>query len=109
MKGLYKYPQLEYPYAQLVEESGRRDRTMPEYELLHTGIFDEDRYFDILVEYAKADFNDILIRVAATNRGTDPAPLHLLPTLWFRNTWSWGYGHASAGVERRRRKRHRDQ
>ena len=75
MKGLYKYPQREYPYAELVEINGRRDRVMPEYELLDTGIFDEDRYFDIFVEYAKADFNDILIRVTATNRGPDPAPL----------------------------------
>ena len=89
MKGLYKYPQLEYPYAQLVEMSRRRDRTVPEYELFDTGIFDQDRYFDILVEYAKADFNDILIRVTATNRGPDRATLHLLPTLWFRNTWLW--------------------
>src|SRR6266550_1520015 len=89
MKGLYKYPQLEYPYAELVEINGRRDRGMPEHELLDTGIFDEDRYFDILVEYAKADSNDILIRVTATNRGPDPATLHMLPTLWFRNTWSW--------------------
>src|SRR5579872_1961942 len=95
MKGLYKYPQREYPYAHLVEESSRRDRTMPEHELIDTGIFDEDRYFDILVEYAKADFNDILIRVTATNRGPDTAALHLLPTLWFRNTWSWsGQSHA---------------
>ena len=65
---------------------------MPEYELMDTGIFAEDRYFDILVEYAKADFNDVLVRVTATNRGPDAATLHLLPTLWFRNTWSWDDG-----------------
>jgi hypothetical protein len=96
MKGLYKYPQREYPYEQLVEENGRRDRSMPEYELMDTGIFDEDRYFDVLVEYAKADFNDILIRVTATNRGPEAATLHLLPTVWFRNTWSWS-GQGNAG------------
>jgi hypothetical protein len=92
LKGLYKYPQLEYPYAHLVEVTRQRNRTMPEYELMDTGIFDENRYFDILVEYAKADFNDVLVRVTATNRGPDAAMLHLFPTLWFRNTWSWGDG-----------------
>ena len=92
LKGLYKYPQVEYPYAHLVQVSQQRDRTMPEYELMDTGIFAEDRYFDILVEYAKADFNDVLVRVTATNRGPDAATLHLLPTLWFRNTWSWDDG-----------------
>src|SRR5947207_10625986 len=100
MKGLYKYPQSEYPYEQLVEVNGMRNRGMPEYELIDTGIFEEDRYFDILVEYAKADFNDIMIRVTATNRGPEAATLHLLPTVWFRNTWSWN-GQGNAGFSLR--------
>jgi hypothetical protein len=89
MRYLYKYPQAEFPYRALVEENARRSRQQPEYELLDTGIFDEDRYFDLEVEYAKAGAEDILIRITATNRGPDPAGLHLLPTVWFRNTWSW--------------------
>jgi hypothetical protein len=89
MKTLYKYPQRAFPYTQLVEENRRRGRDQPEYELLDTGIFDDDRYFDIFVEYAKAGPDDVLIRIKAVNRGPDPAPLHLLPTLWFRNDWSW--------------------
>src|ERR1700693_1803441 len=90
MKCLYKYPQAEFPYARLVEENQRRGRADPEFELIDTGVFAEDRYFDVFVEYAKADANDILIRISVTNRGPDAAPLHLLPTLWFRNQWSWG-------------------
>ncbi|MBI4278025.1 MAG: glucosidase, partial [Armatimonadetes bacterium] len=90
MKALYKYPQRAFPYADLVAENRRRGRHEPEYELIDTGVFAEDRYFDVTVDYAKVDPEDILIRIAATNRGPDPAPLHLLPTLWFRNTWSWG-------------------
>jgi hypothetical protein len=90
MKFLYKYPQARFPYEQLVEESRRRGRKDLEYELLDTGVFDEDRYFDVLVEYAKADVEDILIRVRAINRGPEKARLDLLPTVWFRNTWSWG-------------------
>ena len=90
MRMLYKYPQAAYPYAELVAENARRSKEDPEYELLDTGIFDDDRYFDVFVEYAKAGANDILIRIRAINRGPDPAPLHLLPTLWFRNTWAWG-------------------
>lgn len=86
MKALYKYPQRAYPYADLVHENGRRGRDEPEYELLDTGVFSEDRYFDVTVEYAKAAPDDVLIRIIAANRGPDPAPLHLLPTLWFRNT-----------------------
>jgi hypothetical protein len=93
MKGLYKYPQLAFPYARLVEENRRRGRVDAEFELLDTGIFDESRYFDIFVEYAKASPNDMLIRITAANRGPEPAPLHLLPMLWFRNTWSWGCAH----------------
>src|SRR2546427_1939871 len=94
MKYLYKYPQLAFPYAQLLEENRRRDRRAPEYELLDTGVFDEDRYWDVLVEYAKAGIDDILIRITATNRGPEAALLHVLPTLWFRNTWSWRAGSA---------------
>jgi hypothetical protein len=90
MKALYKYPQAEYPYARLVEESRRRGRWAPEFEITDTGVFDDDRYFDVVAEYAKADPDDVLIRIEAHNRGPDPAPLWLLPTLWFRNTWSWG-------------------
>ncbi len=91
MKMLYKYPQKAYPYQQLLDESLRRGSSQPEYELLHTGIFNENRYFDIEIAYAKVDPDDILITISAKNQGPDPAPLHLLPTLWFRNTWSWGY------------------
>jgi hypothetical protein len=90
MKALYKYPQAAYPYAWLIEENRRRGRADSEFELADTGIFDENRYFDVFVEYAKASPNDVLIRITAANRGPDTAPLHLLPTLWFRNTWSWG-------------------
>jgi Mannosylglycerate hydrolase MGH1-like glycoside hydrolase domain len=90
LKALYKYPQAEFPYARLVEEGQRRTRDDPEYELADTGVFDDGRYFDVLAEYAKASPDDILIRITVTNRGPEPATLHLLPTLWFRNTWSWG-------------------
>ncbi len=88
---LYKYPQAEFPYRWLVEENGRRSKSDPEFELIDTGIFAGDRYFDVFVEYAKGDPEDVLIRITAVNRGPEPATLHLLPTLWFRNTWSWGY------------------
>ncbi len=90
MKYLYKYPQSEYPYQRLVQENGRRGKLDPEFELLDTGIFEENGYFDIFIEYAKATHEDILIRITAWNRSAAPAPLRLLPTLWFRNTWSWG-------------------
>jgi Glycosyl hydrolase family 63 C-terminal domain len=92
MKYLYKYPQAAFPYRQLVEENRQRNRHDPEYELLDTCVFDGSRYFDILVEYAKATTDDILIRITASNRGPEAAELHLLPTLWFRNTWSWEPG-----------------
>jgi hypothetical protein len=92
MRGLYKYPHAAYPYARLVEENGRRGRRDPEFELLDAGVFAERRYFDVAVEYAKAAPDDVLIRISATNRGPEPAPLHVLPTLWFRNTWSWEPG-----------------
>src|SRR5687767_12161009 len=90
MKWLYKYPQREYPYARLVEENRRRSARDPEFELLDTGIFDDDRYFDIFVEYAKVDPEDRVVRITVENRGPEDAPLHVLPHLWFRNTWSWG-------------------
>ncbi len=91
MKALYKYPQRAYPYTDLVETNRNRGRQEPEYELIDTCVFAEDRYFDVTMEYAKVDPLDILIRVSATNRGPEAAPLHVLPTLWFRNTWAWGY------------------
>ncbi|WP_317891069.1 MGH1-like glycoside hydrolase domain-containing protein [Edaphobacter bradus] len=92
MKYLYKYPQGEYPYWNLVETNRRRSREEMEYELLDTGIFDENRYFDVFVEYAKADSEDVLVRISVHNRGPEAAHLHVLPTLWFRNTWSWAAG-----------------
>src|SRR5215469_1067166 len=90
MRMLYKYPHAEFPYRWLLDENRRRDRTQPEFELLDTGVFHESRYFDVFLEYAKADAEDILIRITASNRGPEAASLHLLPTLWYRNTWSWG-------------------
>jgi hypothetical protein len=89
MRYLYKYPQVAYPYDDLVATNRGRSREELEYELLDTGVFDGDRYFDVFVEYAKASPTDLLIRITACNRGPEPAPLHLLPTLWFRDTWSW--------------------
>ncbi len=89
VRGLYKYPQRTFPYDQLVLENSRRSRQDPEYELVDTDVFADSRYFDVAVEYAKADPTDIVIRITLTNRGPDTAPIHLLPTLWFRNTWSW--------------------
>jgi hypothetical protein len=90
MKFLYKYPQTEFPYARLVEENRNRDKRQPEFELMDTGVFADNRYFDVTVEYAKADIEDILIKISVTNRGPEAANLRLLPTVWFRNTWSWG-------------------
>lgn len=90
LRMLYKYPQRAFPYAQLAEENRRRGREMPEFELIDSGVFDDDRYFDVFVEYAKAGPYDILMQVTAHNRGPQDAPLHLLPQLWFRNEWSWG-------------------
>src|SRR5512144_862040 len=94
MKYLYKYPQREFPYGQLVEENRRRGKNEPEFELLDTGVFNDDRYFDVFVEYAKADAEDILIKITVSNRGPEAANLRLLPTVWFRNTWSWGEGNS---------------
>jgi hypothetical protein len=91
MKSLYKYGQRAFPYADLVDTNRRRGKDQPEYELADTGYFEGDRYFDVVVEYAKASPDDILIRITATNRGPEAAALHVLPTVWFRNTWSWGY------------------
>jgi len=90
MKYLYKYPQAEYPYADLVETNRARGREAMEYELLDTGVFNDNRYFDVFVEYAKASPQDLLIEITVHNRGPEPATLHVLPTLWFRNIWSWG-------------------
>src|SRR6202011_3959080 len=90
MRMLYKYPHAAFPYDALVQENARRGKEQPEFELLDTGVFAENRYFDVFVEYAKVDVEDILIRITAVNRGPDAATLHLLPSLWFRNTWSWG-------------------
>ena len=88
---LYKYPQAAFPYAALVEENGKRDKLQPEFELIDTGIFNEDKYFDVFVEYAKATEEDILIKITVHNRGNEDAALNILPQLWFRNTWAWGY------------------
>ncbi len=98
MKFLYKYPQRAFPYADLIEENRRRTRQDPEYELLDTGIFEDDRYFDVFVEYAKAAPEDILIRVSAINRGPESATLHVLPTLWFMNDWTWFPGTAKPRI-----------
>lgn len=89
MKFLYKYPQAAFPYQDLYDENGRRDKSQDEYELIDTGIFDDDKYFDVFIEYAKAGTDDICIKITAINRGSEAAPLHILPTVWFRNTWSW--------------------
>jgi hypothetical protein len=94
MRWLYKYPQAAFPYGDLVAVNGRRTRQEMEYELLDTGVFEGDRYFDVEAEFAKAGAEDVLLRVTVTNRGPEAATLHLLPTLWFRNTWSWGGGAA---------------
>jgi hypothetical protein len=90
LKALYKYPQSEFPYERLVRENRERSRLEGELELADTGVFDDSRYFDVIAEYAKADPDDILVRITVSNRGPEPARMHLLPTLWFRNTWSWG-------------------
>ncbi len=99
MKCLYKYPQRAFPYADLVATNGRRTRDEPEYELLDTGVFDDDRYFDVFVEYAKARPDDILVRISIANRGPEAASLHVLPTLWFKNDWSWFPANARPRIE----------
>ena len=100
-KGLYKYPQAAFPYDQLVKENARRTKQDPEFEILDTGVFDGDRYFDIIAEYAKQGPDDLLIRITAINRGPEAAPLHLLPTLWFRNSWIWGCTHEGCTLKPR--------
>jgi len=99
MKYLYKYPQAAYPYDELVKTNRTRGRQEMEYELIDTGVFDEDRYFDVLVEYAKESPDDILIKISVSNRGPETASLHVLPTLWFRNTWSWSNGTVKPSIE----------
>lgn len=101
MKGLYKYPQVEFPYERLVFENRRRNRYEDEFELADTGVFAENRYFDVFVEYAKAAPEDILIRITVANRGPQEAALHLLPTLWYRNTWIWGCTHEGCEIKPR--------
>jgi hypothetical protein len=97
MKMLYKYPQAAFPYQALLDENQRRGYFDPEYELLDTGVFDHDRYFDVIIEYAKAAPDDLLIQFTVTNRAAEAATCHLLPTLWFRNTWAWGYDDSPMG------------
>lgn len=97
MKMLYKYPQQAYPYSQLIQENQHRGDDVAEYELMDTGIFHDKRYFDLEIAYAKVNSDDLLITITALNQGPDPAPLHILPTLWFRNTWSWGYPNGPMG------------
>ena len=106
MKYLYKYPQREFPYRDLVETNRRRSREEFEYELLDTGVFDEDRYFDVFVEYAKEGPEDVLVRITVHNRGPEAARLRVLPTLWFRNTWSWGDDESQAFAARSGAGRH---
>jgi hypothetical protein len=91
MKMLYKYPQQEFPYSWLVSENKNRNRQQPEFELMDTGIFNDDKYFDVFVEYAKNSVDDLLIKITVLNRGKEDASLNVLPTIWFRNTWAWGY------------------
>ncbi|QQE11074.1 glucosidase [Planctomycetota bacterium] len=98
-KALYKYPQQAFPYDDLVEENSKRDKDKLEYELCDTGVFNDDRYFDVFVEYAKKSPDDILIRITVKNLGPDTAILHILPTIWFRNTWIWGCTHEGCGLK----------
>ncbi|MGO9112657.1 MAG: MGH1-like glycoside hydrolase domain-containing protein [Thermoguttaceae bacterium] len=101
MRAMYRYPQARFPYEQLIAENAKRGRHDPEFELADAGVLAQGRYFDVLVEYAKARPNDILISISATNHGPEAAPLHLLPTLWFRNTWSWGCRHEGCWLKPR--------
>jgi hypothetical protein len=100
MRGLYKYPHAEFPYQRLVDENARRSKMEREFELENTGIFDDNRYFDVFVEYAKAAPEDLLIRITVANRGPEAATIHVLPTLWFRNTWSWNASVVKPSMER---------
>ncbi len=99
MKYLYKYPQAEFPYEQLLEENQRRSKNDGEFELMDTGVFQDDRYFDVFVEYAKTSPDDICIMLRVANRGPEAAEIHLLPTLWFRNMWSWDLGSPKPGLD----------
>ena len=99
LKMLYKYPQREFPYDWLLKENGRRGKQDPEFELIDTDAFHEERYFDVFVEYGKAAPEDILIQITACNRGPEAAPIHLLPQLWFRNTWSWGLDSSKPSMQ----------
>ena len=101
MKMLYKYPQVKFPYSLLVEENQRRGRKAPEFELIEAlrDAFEQNQYFDVFIEYAKADQEDILCRITAINRATKPAPIHILPHLWYRNTWSWGYNPTHPAIQ----------
>src|SRR5580698_9249595 len=101
MKALYKYPQAEFPYDWLVDENHRRGKDQPEFELLDTGVFNDNRYFDVFAEYAKAGPDDVLMRITVANRGPESAMLHLLPTLWYRNTWIWGCKHDGCWIKPR--------
>jgi hypothetical protein len=98
MKFLYKYPQAEFPYTRLVQENRNRSKDEREFEILDTGVFDDDRYFDVVVEYAKADVEDIRIKITVANRGPEEATVNLLPTVWFRNTWTWEGAIADCGL-----------
>src|SRR6188474_1739681 len=101
LKALYKYPQAEFPYSQIVGENNSRSRYDREFELEETGVFKDSRYFDVMAEYAKASSDDILIRITVSNRGPDAATVHVLPTLWFRNSWSWGCSHEGCEMKPR--------
>jgi hypothetical protein len=100
LKMLYKYPQGEYPYDQILLENGRRGKLDPEYEIQDTGIFNENKYFDVFIEYAKSSPEDILWKITVINRNMEAAPLHILPNIWFRNTWDWGYSNDKPSMER---------
>ena len=99
LRMLYKYPQREFPYTSLSQENRRRGKQDPEYEIIDTGVFDDDRYFDLFVEYGKAGPDDTLIQITAANRGPEAAIIHLLPQLWFRNIWAWGDGRPKPTLE----------
>ena len=99
LKSLYKYPQKTFPYKRLIEENQKRGLKDEEFEILDTGVFDENRYFDVVAEYAKKGPNDILIQISITNHGPKAHPITLLPTLWFRNTWSWGCDHEGCSIK----------
>src|SRR5262249_2015243 len=99
MKYLYKYPQAEFPYLRLIEENRHRSKREGEFELIDTGVFDDDKYFDVLVEYAKSGVEDILIKVTVANRGLEDATINVLPTVWFRNTWRWNGSTPNCGLK----------